>query len=42
MQIPCKICAKDELLRCEAENKQRRKDGIPEHDLTELRKSLNE
>lgn len=36
--IPCPSCAKVELIKCEAENKQRRLDGVPEHDLRELRK----
>ena len=36
--IPCLDCSKAELIRLEADNKQRRKDGTTEHDLTELRK----
>ena len=38
--IPCVICAEQELIRCEAENKQRKRDGEPEHDTTELKKLL--
>lgn len=39
--LPCVTCAQNDVLRLEAENKQRRRDGIPEHDLTELKKIAN-